>query len=124
MHADEQTATAVANDARARGARTHIVDGAAARDGDSTIDAIAGAMSFPGAVPRTMDELYDRLTDLSWLPAGEHVLIWVGSDALKRADPKAYLSIRGVLSDSQRALAAGGDTRDGHVLTVALTDRH
>lgn len=124
MQVDELTATAVANKARARGARTHIVDGTVTQDRDATIDAIAGALSFPGAMPRTMDELYDRLTDLTWLAAGEHVLIWVGSDSLKRADPKAYLSIRGVLSDSQRALAAGGHRRDGHTLTVALTDQH
>ncbi|KAA9158610.1 barstar family protein [Amycolatopsis acidicola] len=111
----------LADQARARGAHSHLMAGRPA-DKLSTMDAIAAALSFPDYFGRNLDALYDCLTDLSWLPSGEHVLIWTGSDTLKDADPKAYLAIRSVLSDAERALAPGGDRADSRRLTVALSD--
>lgn len=122
MQVPEETATSVANKARARGARAHVVDGSAAASREATVEAIADTLSFPGNRPRSVAELYDRLADLSWLPAGEHVLIWVGSDALNQTDPKGYLSIRSVLADSQRAHGTRDPRRDGHTLTLAFAD--
>ncbi|MFD8499809.1 barstar family protein [Amycolatopsis sp. NPDC059657] len=115
------TETAAAQ-ARARGAYPHVVDGSKVTDKLSAMDAIAAALSFPEYFGRNLDALYDSLTDLSWLRPGEHVLIWPGSDRLKETDPKAYLAVRGVLSDAQRALAPGGDRTDDRRLTVVLTD--
>jgi RNAse (barnase) inhibitor barstar len=112
----------VADQARARGAHTHVVDGAEHTDKLSALDAIASALAFPDYFGRNLDALYDCLTDLSWLPSGEHVLIWVSSDKLKRADPKAYLAVHSVLSDAQRALAPRGERRDRRILTVVLAD--
>jgi RNAse (barnase) inhibitor barstar len=97
------------------------VDGHPA-DKMSTMEAIAAALSFPGYFGRNLDALYDCLTDLSWLPCGEHVLIWGGSELLRQADPRAYLAIRSVLSDAVRALAPGGDRADSRRLTIALSD--
>ncbi|HWD05989.1 MAG TPA: barstar family protein [Amycolatopsis sp.] len=114
-------AKVAADQAFARGAYPHIVDGGTV-DKASTLDAIAGAMSFPDYFGRNLDALYDLLTDLSWLPAGEHVLIWTGSEALRTADPKTYLAIRSVLSDAQRALGPSGGKADSWRLTVVLTD--
>lgn len=111
----------LAESARARGAYVHLVAGRPT-DRMSTMDAIAAALCFPDYFGRNLDALYDCLTDLSWLPSGEHVLIWGGSDLLKEADPKAYLAIRSVLSDAERALAPGGDRADSRRLTVALSD--
>jgi RNAse (barnase) inhibitor barstar len=116
-------ARAAAEAAYARGAYPHVVDGARALDKLSTLDAIAAVLSFPDHFGRNLDALYDCLTDLSWLPRGEHVLIWSASDRLRQADPKAYLAIRGVLYDAERALATGGDRSDDRSLTVVLTDR-
>jgi RNAse (barnase) inhibitor barstar len=107
--------------ARARKAYAHLMDGERAVDKLSTLDAIAAALSFPDYFGRNLDALYDCLTDLAWLPPGEHVLIWAGSDRLKATDPKAYLGIRSVLSDAQRALGPGGDRADDRRLTVVLT---
>jgi RNAse (barnase) inhibitor barstar len=124
MSAAEQmdAATAVAR-ARARRAYPHVLDGRLTVDKLSTLDAIGAALSFPDYFGRNLDALYDCLTDLSWLPSGEHVLVWVGSDALKAAEPKAYLGVRSVLSDAQRALGPGGDRADDRRrLTVVLTD--
>lgn len=111
----------ITDQARARGAHTHVMAGRTV-DKLSTLDAIATALSFPDWFGRNLDALYDCLTDLSWLPGGEHVLIWPGSDALKEADPRAYLAVRSVLSDAERALAPGGDRADSRRLTLVLTD--
>lgn len=111
----------ITDQARARGAYSHLMAGQP-MDKLSTMDAIASALSFPEWFGRNLDALYDCLTDLSWLPSGEHVLIWSGSDELKQADPRAYLAIRSVLSDAQRALAPGGDRADSRRLTLALSD--
>ncbi|WP_020660948.1 barstar family protein [Amycolatopsis benzoatilytica] len=116
----ESAARAAADEAFARGAFPHLVDGARTADKESALDGIAAALSFPSHFGRNLDALYDMLTDLSWLPRGEHVLIWVGSDALKAAEPKAYLAVRSVLSDAQRAM--GGASADGWRLTVVLAD--
>ncbi|GAA5151280.1 MULTISPECIES: barstar family protein [Amycolatopsis] len=107
--------------ARARGAYLHAMAGHPA-DKLSTLDAIAEALSFPDWFGRNLDALYDCLTDLSWLPSGEHVLVWSGSDALKQADPRGYLAIRSVLSDAERALAPAGGRPDSRRLTLALAD--
>lgn len=115
-------ATAVVTEARARGAHPHVIDSAEHSGKLSMLDAIASALSFPDYFGRTLDALYDCLTDLSWLPLGEHVLIWVSSDKLKQSDPKAYLAIHSVLSDSQRALAPRDGRADRCTLTVVLAD--
>ncbi|RZQ60392.1 barstar family protein [Amycolatopsis suaedae] len=95
---------------------------AAVADKPTALAAIAQALAFPDYFGGNLDALYDCLTDLNWLPPGEHVLIWAGSDALKAADPRAYLAVRGVLSDAVRALAPGGERADSRRLTVVLTD--
>lgn len=117
----EHTSSKAIAAARARGAHWHVLAGHPL-DKASTLDAIAEALSFPDWFGRNLDALYDCLTDLSWLPSGEHVLIWSGSDELRAADPRAYLAIRGVLSDAERALAPGGDRADSRRLTVALSE--
>jgi RNAse (barnase) inhibitor barstar len=111
----------ITDQARARGAYAHVMAGRPV-DKMSTLDAIAAALSFPEWFGRNLDALYDCLTDLSWLPGGEHVLVWSGSDELKQADPRAYLAIRSVLSDAERALAPGGDRADNRRLTLALSE--
>ncbi|UJW32247.1 barstar family protein [Saccharothrix sp. AJ9571] len=123
MSAVEQPdARALAERARARGAYAHVLPGPAPVTKAAAMDAIAAALDFPDWFGRNLDALYDCLTDLSWLPAGEHVLIWAGSEAFKTADPKAYLAIRGVLSDAQRALTPNGARRDSRSLTVQLPE--
>ena len=114
----------VAAEAKARGAYSHVLDGSAQEDKLGTLDAIAEALSFPAYFGRNLDGLYDCLTDLSWLPSGEHVLIWVASDVLKGADPRAYLAVHSTLSDAQRALGPRGERHrgDDRTLTVVLAD--
>ncbi|OXM52047.1 barstar family protein [Amycolatopsis alba] len=111
-----------ADKAFSRGAYPHPIESGRTVDKASTLDAIAEALSFPDYFGKNLDALYDCLTDLSWLPPGEHVLIWAGSSALKEHDPKAYLAVRSVLSDAQRALGPSGDRTDSRRLTVVLPD--
>lgn len=54
---------------------------AGARGRREAIAAIAEALDFPDWFGHNLDALYDSLTDLSWLPEGEHVLVWEGGDA-------------------------------------------
>ncbi|WP_367115097.1 barstar family protein [Actinophytocola sp.] len=78
----------------------HEVDGTGVRGKVEALDAIAAAMSFPDWFGRNLDALYDSLRDLSWLPAGEHVLVWSAPEVLQAADPRAYQTIVDVLRDA------------------------
>ena len=91
---------------------------AGARTKAAAVAAVADALDFPDWFGHNLDALYDCLTDLSWLPAGEHVLIWAGSAAFKAADPRSYLAIRSVLSDAQRALGPESSRAGSRRLTI------
>lgn len=110
------TAAQLAAAAAERGATAHVVDGSSVTTKAAAMDAIAAALSFPTWFGRNLDALYDCLTDLSWLPAGEHVLIWSHHEGLLAADPRAYQGIRTALVD-----AAAADLGES-TLSVALTD--
>lgn len=118
--AEPPSATAVAAEAKARGAFVHTLAGDELRDKLAVLDGIAATMRFPDTFGRNLDALYDCLTDLTWLPAGEHVLIWVAATGLAEADPKAYLAIRSVLSDAQRALGPAGERSDSRQFTAVV----
>ncbi len=79
------------------------------------LDAIGVALSFPAWYGRNLDALHDCLTDLSWLPAGEHVLIWAGHRELELADPDGHRAVLTVLDDA----AAASSSRP---LSVLLAD--
>ncbi|MBW4720886.1 barstar family protein [Saccharothrix obliqua] len=51
-----------------------------ARSKSAALAAIGEAMDFPDYYGQNLDALFDCLTDLSWLPAGHHVLVWEGGD--------------------------------------------
>lgn len=100
-------------EARERGARAHLI-GPVTNQAEA-LDAIGAALSFPAWYGRNLDALYDCLTDLSWLPAGEHVLIWSGHRDLEITDPDGYRAVLAVLDD---AVAAS----TGNPLAVLLVD--
>jgi len=79
-----------------------------ARSKQAAIAAIADALSFPAWFGHNLDALHDCLTDLSWLPEGEHVLVWEGGDA----------DVEAVLADAAARTARAG----ARVLTVVYTD--
>ncbi|WP_394613045.1 barstar family protein [Lentzea sp. JNUCC 0626] len=68
----------------------------------AAISAIASALDFPSWFGQNLDALYDSLTDLSWLPAGEYVLV-VPSDLDS--------SVLEVLRDAAKLTADSGDRK-------------
>ena len=89
-------------------ATEHRLDGDAVRSKRGMMTALARLLRFPDWFGHNLDALYDCLTDLSWLPAGEHVLVWKHPEVLAAADPAGYRSIREVLTDAVEG-AAGSD---------------
>jgi RNAse (barnase) inhibitor barstar len=83
----------------------HLIDGTRVRTKAEFMTAVAEALSFPAWFGANLDALADCLRDLSWLPAGEHVLVWSAPEVLAAADPKAAGAIREVLAE---------ETRPGH----------
>ena len=100
--------------ARAHGAMPHLVDGTTVRSKAEALEAIGEALSFPGNYGRNVDTLFSFLTDLSWLPDGQHVLIWAHHQVLAAQDWQAYHQVRSVL---EKGAAAGTARR----LTVMFT---
>ena len=78
----------------------HPIDGARIRSRADFYDAVSAAMSFPGWFGRNLDALHDCLRDLSWLPPGEHVLVWSAPSVFELADPDGYRGIADVLRDA------------------------
>lgn len=78
----------------------HPIDGTRIRTKAEFMAEVAAALSFPDWFGHNLDALYDSLRDLSWLPAGEHVLVWSAPEVLAAADPEAHLAIREVLLDA------------------------
>ncbi|MBB4913261.1 barstar family protein [Streptosporangium saharense] len=95
----------------------HRVDGSGITTSAEAMSAIADALSFPDYFGHNLDALYDSLTDLEWLPAGEHLLVWTRSSVLREADPAAFEGIRSVLVD-----AVADDTPSPAYLSVLLPD--
>ncbi|HKR48843.1 MAG TPA: barstar family protein [Pseudonocardiaceae bacterium] len=87
--------------ARERGDLVHVV-GPVTSKADA-LDAIGAVLNFPVWYGRNLDALHDCLIDLSWQPAGEHVLIWAGHRQLETADPDGYRAVLAVLEDATAA---------------------
>jgi len=78
----------------------HVIDGTEIRTKADFLAAVAEALSFPDWFGHNLDALYDSLRDLSWLPEGEHLLVWTAPEVLETADPRAYRAVVGVLDDA------------------------
>lgn len=94
-------------EAERRGAEVHVLDGSDLPTKRATLDGIAAVLNFPEWAGRNLDALYDCLTDLSWLPEGEHVLVWTGHRALAAHDERAYRRILDVLRDASQNTMCG-----------------
>ena len=78
----------------------HTIDGTGIRTKADFYDAVAAALSFPDWFGRNLDALSDCLRDLSWLPDGEHVLVWSAPEVFEDADPDGYEAVTDVLADA------------------------
>jgi RNAse (barnase) inhibitor barstar len=77
----------------------HSIDGTRIRSRADFYDEVAAALSFPEWFGRNLDALHDSLSDLSWLPGGEHVLVWTAPEVFQKADPEGYRAVADVLTD-------------------------
>ena len=68
----------------------------------AAISAIAHALDFPEWFGQNLDALYDSLTDLSWLPEGESVLV---------VPANLDSSVSRVLRDAAKQTAESGDRK-------------
>jgi Barstar (barnase inhibitor) len=98
-------AAEVAAEARLRGATVGVV--ASADERRALLAAIGRALRFPARSGPDLAALADALGDLSWLPAGEVVLVWDGSDALRLSDPRGHRTLLEVLAAAVEATADG-----------------
>ncbi|MBB5961249.1 barstar family protein [Planomonospora venezuelensis] len=96
----------------------HRLDGSAVTTSAEAMTAIAEALSFPGRFGHNLDALYDCLTDLSWLPPGEHVLVWSEPSVLRGAHRPSYDAIRTVLSEA----VTDGTPQEAFLSVLLLTD--
>ena len=106
-------AAEVAEEARGRGLPARVAGPAVSKQ--ELLDAVAGALDFPGWTGRNWDALADALNDLSWLPTGPHVLVWSAPERLRDADPAAYATAVDVFRE-----AAERSTGSPRPLTVLL----
>jgi hypothetical protein len=74
----------------AAGWAVHLLDGRALTGASQVFDRCAQVLAFPSWFGRNWDAFADCLGDLSWLPAGGHVLLWDQYGVLARSDPKAW----------------------------------
>ncbi|MDN5860722.1 MAG: barstar family protein [Pseudonocardia sp.] len=105
-------ATATAAAARRRGASVGVVGPTGRRR--ELLAAIGRELRFPGYYGGNLDALEECLGDLSWLPAGQVVLVWDGDDELRRADPAGHAALLDVLTEAAEQSEAG--PRPLHVL--------
>jgi hypothetical protein len=93
-----ESVEAARREASAAGATVHVVT--APKDKAAALSAIAEALEFPDWFGGNLDALHDSLIDLSWLPAGDHVLLWAEPEVLRAADPRGYSGVHSVLADA------------------------
>lgn len=78
--------------------------GVALRGGKAEIlDALAKALAFPHWFGRNWDALEDCLADLSWNPAGGHLLLLTGAASLAKDDAGILADILASSAESWKA---------------------
>lgn len=78
--------------------------------------ALGAELGFPDWVGANWDALYDILQNLYWRPDGPQVVVWVGPERLRDADPDVYAMALRVLRDCVAA-----SLRTPRPLTILLT---
>ncbi len=99
------TAPEVAAEARLRGATVAVVGTIDERR--ALLAAIGRELRFPAYYGGNLDALEECLGDLSWLPAGEVVLIWDGAEVLRQSDPRGHRVLLEVLAAAMESTADG-----------------
>jgi hypothetical protein len=81
---------ALGRELSAAGWALHPIDGRGLTSPDRLFDAFARRLCVPAWFRHTWDALGNCLIDLSWLPAGGHVVLWDRYGTLAHTDAKAW----------------------------------
>jgi hypothetical protein len=98
----------IAHAAEHAGWRAFLLDGRAATDKESFLDACVEAFALPAWFGRDWKALEELLTDLSWAPARGYVVVYDGWGMLARSEPGAWEQAYDVLADAVDAWRAAG----------------
>lgn len=61
---------------------------------------VAEALEFPDWFGRNWDAFFDCLADLSWLPAGGHLLVLLNSAEIRRDSPEAFDTAKSIMQEA------------------------
>jgi Barstar (barnase inhibitor) len=84
-------------------------------DKEELLARVAAALEFPGWFGRNWDAFFDCLADLSWLPAGGHVLVLLNAAEMRERAPETLDTAMMIMRD-----AASVWTGRGEMLRVFL----
>ena len=86
-----------------RGYSCAQADLAGCGDKDAFFSRVAEALEFPDWFGRNWDAFFDCLTDLSWLPAGGHVLVLLNTAEMRRDAPESFDTAISIMQDAAQA---------------------
>lgn len=91
------------------GVRPAVLDGDAITDKSSLLRACADALAFPAYFGHNWDALADCLTDLSWLPAPGHAIVYDHPAPLIRRAPADWAVALDIFQDAAAYWRAAGE---------------
>jgi RNAse (barnase) inhibitor barstar len=91
-----------------RGYSCALADLAGCHDKDEFLARMAEALDFPAWFGRNWDAFFDCLADLSWLPAGGHVLVLLNAADMQRHAPEAFDTAMAIMRDAATVWAGRG----------------
>jgi len=93
-----------------RGSSAAQADLTACFDKETFLARVAEALEFPDWFGRNWDAFFDCLTDLSWLPAGGHVLVLLNTNEMRRDAPEAFDTAKSIMQEAAAIWAKRGQS--------------
>ena len=93
-----------------RGYSCAQADLAGCGDRDAFFARVAEALEFPGWFGRNWDAFFDCLADLSWLPAGGHVLVLLNAAEMRAHAPETLDTAMLIMRDAASVWSSRGVT--------------
>lgn len=90
---------AISRELESSGWHLHVLEGGRAKDTQTFFDECARTLEFPAWFGRNWDALADCLSDLTWLPATTHVLLWERYRVLAKRDPAAWVNAGEIMAE-------------------------
>jgi RNAse (barnase) inhibitor barstar len=90
---------AISRQLESGGWQLHVLEGGQITNAPAFFDECARVLEFPAWFGRNWDALADCLSDLSWLPATTHVLLWERHRVLAKRDPVAWRNACEVMAE-------------------------